>query len=59
MAKVNYETVEKSQILSKVISLTKMQKGLVQVEYSQAWHPDYVTMDKAKELSKKHGVKIG
>ena len=56
--KINLNTIPKKQILSKVISLTKMQKGLVQVEYAQAWHPDYVTMDKAKKLSEKHGVKI-
>jgi len=57
--KIDYNTIPKKKILSKVISLTKMQKGLVQVEYAQAWHSDYVTLDKAKELSKKHGVKIG
>ncbi len=56
--KVNYETVEKLKILSKVISLDVIDKNTVKVRYNQYWSPDYVTMGKAKELSKQFEVKI-
>ena len=56
--KINLNTIPKKEIFSKVISLKKIDKNTVMVGYDKAWHPDYVTMDKAKELSKKYKVKI-
>lgn len=56
--KIDYNTIPKKKILSKVTALTTVGKNIVKVEYNQYWNPDYVTMDKAKEFSKKFRVKI-
>ncbi len=58
MPKIDYNTIPKNKILSKVTALTTVGKNTVKVEYNQYWNPDYVTMDKAKELSKRFRVKI-
>lgn len=58
MPKINYDTVEKSEILSKVVSLKKVDENTVQVKYDCPRSPEYVKMDYAKELSKKYGVEI-
>lgn len=55
--KINYNEVEKSEILSKVKELKAISKNEIQVKYDHSGI-DFVTLEGAKELSEKHGVKI-
>lgn len=55
--KVNYDTVEKSEILSKVTELKAISKNEIKVKYDSTGI-DFVSLETAKELSEKFGVKI-
>ncbi len=55
--KTDYNTVEKKQILSKVIELKAISKNEVKVKYDSTGI-DFVSLDFAKGLSEKFEVKI-
>jgi len=55
--KINYNEVEKSKILSKVKELKAISKNEIQVKYNSTGI-DFVSLDFAKALSEKFGVKI-
>jgi hypothetical protein len=55
--KIDYNEVEKEKTLCKVKELKPISKDEVQVKYDPTGI-DFVSMEFAKELSEKHGVKI-
>lgn len=55
--KTDYNTVEKKQILSKVTGLKAISKNEIRIKYDSTGI-DFVSLDFAKALSEKFGVKI-